>query len=444
MGSEPQKTNSYKLPPSPKGSARELLKDPLSFFLALVTQYGDVVCYRSAPEPAYLVNHPDYIKHILVDNARSYNKQTFINQKFQSAVGDGLLTSEGEAWRKQRQMLQPAFNYRELAYLDTIITEKTEFTLERWRDFASRGEPVDISKEMSSLTLSITTQALFGVDLGQDVNLVGQAVDMAGDLLEKPSSSRFKIAMVSVQNIVERIIQERQQRADGKKDLLSTLLQARDPETGQGLDPLQLRGQVETLLLAGYETTANALTWTWYLLAQHPDSLQTLQAEVNTVLGGRKPTYHDLDQLQFTRMVFEEALRLYPPAWVLGRKALQDDWLGEFYVPAGTIIAISPYTVHRHPAYWDCPEEFFPERFADRRAASRHRFAYLPFGAGQRKCIGNNMAMIEAQLIIAMLAREFSFQLVSSQPVKTDPIFILRPRSPVLCQLIPEPSRQLS
>ena len=437
MGSPPVSGPNFPLPPSPKGSAREQVRDPLSYFLTLVSQHGDVVCYRSAPEPAYLVNHPDAIRHILVDNARNYSKETFINQKFRAAVGDGLLTSEGAAWRRQRQLLQPAFNYRQLAYLDAIVTGKTARLLERWRGFAQRGEALDLSSEMSSLTLSITTQALFGVDLGREMDQVGQAVDMAGDLLEKPNSTRFKTALESIQTIVERIIQERQQLTNGKQDLLATMLQARDPETGRGLDPLELRGQVETLLLAGYETTANALTWTWYLLAQHPECMQRLQAELSQALGGRIPTFQDLERLQYTRMVFEEALRIYPPAWVLGRRALADDVVGGFRTPAGTIIAISPYTVHRHPDFWDRPHDFCPERFADRRAVPRHRFAYLPFGAGQRKCIGNNMALIEAQLIIAMLAREFSFSLVSAQPVKPQPIFILRPASPVLCRLIP-------
>ncbi len=426
-----------RFPPSPKGRLRELVRNPLSFFLALVRQHGDIVCYRTAPEPAYLINHPQYIKHVLVDNSRNYTKETYINRMFKSVVADGLLTSEGEAWRQQRQLLQPAFHPRNLTFLDAIVTGATEAMLRQWQEQASQYRPIDVTKEMASLTLSITTQALFGVDLGQDVYVVGQAVNMAADLLEKPTSPRFKTAREAVDQVVQRIIREKQRAVDHRQDLLSILLQAYDQAPGTDHGYQQLCSQVTTLLLAGYDTTASALSWTWCLLARHPRVMQSLRAEVENVLAGRKPTYQDLERLTYTHMVFEESMRLYPPAWILGRKAIQADVIGGFDVPAGTIVAISPYTVHRHPDFWDDPEEFRPERFASRPSAQRHGFAYIPFGGGQRTCIGNHFAQFEAQLIIAMIVQAFNLELLPDQTIKPEPLFILRPTPPVYCQVTP-------
>lgn len=424
-----------KLPPTPHGSARDLLRNPLAYYRTLSQEYGDLVCYRSAPEPAYLVNHPDFVRHVLIDNNRNYSKETYSNHMFKTVIGDGLLTSEGEVWRRQRRLMQPAFHHTRLEKLDGLITGEAQCLLERWAEAHAAGEVVDIAKEMATLTLSITTQALFGIDLGETVQSVGQAVDMGADLLERPRHPRFQAAIAAVEAAVHRIIAQRREHNADTGDLLSMLMQARDEETGQGMDDVQLRNQVITLLLAGYETTATALTWTWYLLSQEDEAARRMRAELAQKLAGRAPTYQDVAQLDYTRQVFEESLRLYPPAWVLGRKALGDDEIGGYYIPAGSILAISPYTLHRHPAFWSNPDGFDPERFLPERSAGRHRFAYLPFGAGPRQCIGNGFALLEAPLILATVAQSFALELVPGQEIRPDPLFILRPDRPVMVRL---------
>lgn len=423
-------------PPSPRGSLRQLVRDPLAYYLSLAREYGDLVCYRPAPEPAYLVNHPDYIKHVLVDNNRNYTKDTYINQMFKAQVGDGLLTSEGDAWRRQRRLMQPAFHQQRTFKLDTVITGAASRMLDRWEVRRAAGHTLDIAAEMATLTLSITTRALFGVDIGEEVNAVGEAVNVGADLLEKsPRHPRFQTGMQTVERVVDRIIAERRRPGGGSEDLLATLMQARDEETGTGMDDRQLRSQVMTLLLAGYETTASALAWTWFLVAQHPAVLEKLRREAQQVVGDRLPASADLQDLAYTRMVFEEAMRLYPPAWILGRRALGEDKIDGYSVPANTILAVSPYLMHRHPGFWTDPEAFDPERFTPERSAGRHRFAYIPFGAGPRLCIGNNFAMIEAQLIIALVACRYRLRLEPGQEIKPEPIFILRPNGPILMTL---------
>lgn len=252
------KERNKRLPPSPQINARQLVRDPLTFFPTLASQYGDVVCYRRAPEPAYLVNHPDYIRHILKDNNRNYNKSTYINQMFKSMVADGLLTAEGEDWLQQRRLMQPAFHHKRIASLDVIITNEVQKMLDRWAISSKGGQPVDITREMATLTLNITTRALFGVDIGEEVALVGDAVMISADLLEKPRNPRFQNAARAVDTVVYGIIAERRRFTGNSGDLLSILIQARDEDTGIGMTDLQLRNQVMTLLLAGYETTARA------------------------------------------------------------------------------------------------------------------------------------------------------------------------------------------
>jgi cytochrome P450 len=418
------------LPPTPHGRDRDLLRDPLSFFLTLTRQYGDVVCYRPAPEPAYLVNHPDYIRHVLVDNNRNYSKATYINQMFKATVGDGLLTSEGETWLRQRRLMQPAFSQQSLSKLDRVITVQTAGMLDRWQEIASQGQPINMANEMSALTMAITTRALFGVDLGEEINRVGQAVDMGTALLERPSNPRFRAAFQTIEEVVQSIITTRRQSPDEDgepEDLLGILMRARYEDTGLGMDDAGLRSQVITLLLAGYDTTASALTWAFYLLSQHNEVVASLRQDLHETLNGRTPVYADLPRLDYPRMVFEEALRLYPPAWVLGRVALGDDQIGEYFIPAGTIVAISPYTIHRHPGFWDDPERFDPQRFTSERSAGRQRFAYIPFGAGPRQCIGNTFAMLEGQLIIAMVVQRFDLALAMDHAVKPEVVFVLRP-----------------
>jgi cytochrome P450 len=311
--------------------------------------------------------------------------------------------------------------------------------LDHWQAAAEEREPVLLASEIAALTLSITTQALFGVDLGEQVNQVGRAVDMGGSLLERPSHPRFKAGLQIVEETVQRIIaSSRQSAAAGEQDgnLLNALMQAREADTGLGMDDASLRDQVITLLLAGYETTASALTWTFYLLSQHPEVADRLRQAANSALDGRTPAYADLPALEYAGRVFEESMRLYPPAWVLGRVALADDQLGEYFVPAGTVIAISPYAIHRHPGFWEDPERFDPERFTPEHLARRPYFAYIPFGAGPRYCIGKTLAMLEGQLILPMVIRRFDLRLLPDHEIKPEALFVLRPDRQMKMQLL--------
>ncbi len=416
---------------------RRYVRDPLGFFGKLAADYGDVVCYRPAPDPAYLVNHPDFVRHVLVDNNRNYSKETHTNHMFHTLVAGGLLTSEGEVWRKQRRLMQPAFHHTRLEPLDAMIAEATDAMLERWRDFEKRAQPVDVAREMAALTLTVTTRALFGVNLGDEVLQVGELVNNSIALLEKPSDPRLKQAIQGLNVIVERIIRSRKQDFSDGGDLLSSMILARDSETGEGMTDEQLRNQIMTLMLAGYDTTASSLTWTWYLLSQNPGASQRLLAEVRGILGERAPRYSDLKDLPYARMVLDESLRLFPPAWTLGRRALGEDEIGGYYIAPGSVLAICIYTLHRHPAFWKDPQAFEPERFSSENSAGRHRFAYVPFGAGPRQCIGNAFGLMEASLIIAGIARRYQLQLAPGTEVRPEAVFVLRPARDLLMTLEP-------
>ncbi len=430
-------SSNRRLPPVPTGSVRELVRDPLKFFLNISAQYGDLVCYRPAPEPAYLINHPDYIRHVLVDNNRNYTKGTSSNQMFNQVVGEGLLTSEGERWRKQRRMMQPAFHHTRLEKLDGMIVEATSVMLEHWQSFYDQGQPVDIAREMAALTMTVTTRALFGVDLGEEVRTVGEIVNSAASYLEKPSHPRLIQSARELGEVVDRIIRIRKQNFKDGGDLLSSMILARDDQTGAAMDDEQLRNQVMTLILAGYETTASSLTWTWYLLSQNLWAFKRVTQELQQNLGGRLPHYADLDHLTFTQQVVDESLRLYPPAWTLGRKAIDEDEIGGYYVAPNTVIAICTYAMHRHPGFWKDPLTFDPERFAPQNSAGRNKYAYVPFGAGPRQCIGNNFGLMEACLIIACIAQKYELHLMPGIEVQPQPLFVLRPNRDLMMSLHP-------
>jgi cytochrome P450 len=425
-----------RLPPAPTSrSVRELIRDPLKFFVNIASQYGDIVCYRPAPETAYLINHPDFVRHVLVDNNRNYTKGTSSNQMFKKVVGEGLLTSEGETWRKQRRMMQPAFHHTRLEKLDGMIVEAAQSMLERWERFHKDNQPVDIAREMAALTMTVTTRALFGVDLGDEVREVGEIVNRAAAYLEKPSHPRLVQSAAELSAVVTRIIQLRKRDFKDGGDLLSSMILARDEKTGAAMDDEQLRTQIMTLILAGYETTASALTWTWYLLSQNLWALDRLRSEVRHTLNGRPPQYPDLDHLPYTQMVLDESLRLFPPAWTLGRRAIGEDQIGGYYVAPNTTIAICTYALHRHPMFWDKPDVFDPERFSEKNLIGRNKFAYIPFGAGPRQCIGNNFGLMEAALVMACVLQRFELHLLPGMDVQPQPLFVLRPNRDLMMSL---------
>jgi len=422
------------------GSASEIQRDPLGFLIR-TQQLGEVVRLRFLFSPAYLISHPESIKYVLQQHARNYNKDLITYTMFQPMLGQGLLINDGPSWLHQRRLMQPAFHRTRLSTYGTLMTEATVAMLEGWQACSERGMPLHMAEEMMRLTLRIVGQALFTLDLNPEVGTVGYAVttvlELFGDYVFRPfpplgvptpRNRRLQRAIHALDQVVYRMIAERRTLQTEGRDLLAMLLLAQDEETGQGMNDRQVRDEVMTLLLAGHETTANTLTWTWYLLSQSPAIERRLHAELNEVLGGRVPTFADLPELKYTRMVIEEALRLYPPAPILSRKAIAADELQGYPIAANSMIMISPYAVHRHPALWEEPERFEPERFTPERSAIRPAYAYFPFGGGPRVCIGNSFAMMEAQLILSTVAQRYQLRLIPGHPVEPQMVVTLRPR----------------
>jgi cytochrome P450 len=444
-----------KTPPGPRGNpilgmTLDLARDPLRFVLTVPRRYGDVVRYRFLFHDTYFVNQPDAVKRVLQENHRNYDRQLFDFQVLSNVLGKGLLTSDGEFWLRQRRLMQPAFHRRRIAAFGTLMTGETEAMLARWPAAARSPRPLDVAAEMHRLTLRIVAQALFGTELRAEVAAISRALVIANRRVTQfffrpfpplsfptPENRKFQAAVRDMDAVVDKIIAAHRARNAAGDDLVALLMQARDPDTGEGMDDRQLRDEVLTVLLAGHETTANALTWTFYLLSQHPTVFRRLQAELAATLGGRTPGVADLPHLPYTRMVIEESLRLYPPAWVITRRAIHDDELGGYHIPAGATVMFSPYAMHHNARYWDNPEGFDPERFTPERSAGRPAFAYFPFGGGPHLCIGNGFAMTEAQLILATVAQRYRLDLVPGHPVVPEPLVTLSTRYGLLVTLHP-------
>ena len=435
----------------------EARRDPLDFFQRAAREYGDYVDVRFGPLRYFFLNDPDAVRRVLVDNHRNYPKSRSY-EALKLVLGHGLLTSEGDFWRRQRRLAQPAFHKERLASFAKLMVADTTSMLERWRGVGT-DTPFDVHEEMMRLTLRIVTRTLFSTDSDADADAVGKAITVAHRLHQRVrrragsvsrlgsprrrTSGSEKRPRRSISWCL-RIIDERRRPVDDAGDLLSHPHSAKDEETREQMTDRQLRDEVMTIVMAGHETTANNLTWTFYLLSKHPAVARRLRREVREVLGGRTPAIEDLPRLSYTRMVLEESLRLYPPAWVIERQAIAADEVGGYVVPAGTIVAICPYTLHRHTRYWANPEGFDPERFAASESAPRPKYTYLPFGGGPRLCIGNSFAMMEAQIILAMVAADCSLDLASGFPVELEPSVTLRPESGVFVQRSRIPAGELT
>jgi cytochrome P450 len=318
-----------------------------------------------------------------------------------------------------------------------MIVQAAQEMLRRWQLNYAQAQPVDVAREMAALTMSITARALFGVDLGDEVNAIGEIVNGVADIFEKPNHPRVQEASRQFAAVVERIIQQRRQNFHDQGDLLSSLITARHEDTGAAMDDNQLKNEVMGLLLAGYETTANALTWTQYLLSQNPWAADRLRSEVREQLDGRPPAQADLPRLPYLRQVLDESLRLYPPAWIIGRRAIGDDQIGGYHVPAGTVIAICIYALHRHPTYWEQPDLFDPDRFTPERSQGRNKYVYIPFSIGPRQCLGNTFGLLEGSLILACIAQQFELHLLEGIEVQPQALFVLRPNRDLLMSLHP-------
>ena len=428
--------------------------DPIGLFREGAV-LGDVVRFPVGPRSVYLLRRPEHAKYVLQDAFKYFTKQTKGYHSLRFILGNGLVTSEGEFWLRQRRIAQPAFHRQRIAQFGESMTSITEEMLDRWAREIPPGGTIDVAKEMMALTLRIMGHTLLSTELSQQagtvasslVELLQQIIERATQLVSLPvwlptqKNRRVMRARQQLDRIVYGIIAERRKARHAGSDLLGMLMDARDEETGAAMTDEQLRDEVMTIFLAGHETTSNALSWTFYLLSQHPQVEDKVRAETRAVLGGRAPKIEDLARLPYALMVIQEAMRLYPPVWLLMRRSERLESIDGYRIPVHSFIAISPYMIQRDVRNFKSPEEFLPERFAPENAAAIHRFAYFPFGAGPRVCIGNNFALIEAQLILATVIQRFSLKLKPGHPVEAHPTVTLRPRHGIAMSVHPPDAR---
>ncbi|NMG09914.1 cytochrome P450 [Brasilonema sp. UFV-L1] len=447
--------NIQKTPPGPRGYPiigcfPQMASNPLQFLTNAAREYGDVVHLGTiGPQQLYLFAHPDGVKHVFQDNYHNYIKgANFKDKDFTLLVGNGLINSEGEAWRRQRRLMQPAFHHRQqIAAMVTLMTKVIEELIEHWRSM--ENAQIDVAAEMLELSQKIVIKALLSLD--PNSSETAQIIQAWHTVLAfhteriwaflkvplsvpTPKNVRFLQAVQTIDTVVYQIIRERQQSSNHPDDVLSMLMSARD-ESGEGLSDQLLRDEIVALFVAGFDTSATSLGWVWYLLSQYPDVESKLQEELATVLGGRTPTFEDLPNLKYTKMVIQETMRLYPAVWILSMTNIADDQISGYHIPAGSMIVLSPYVTHHHPAFWENPENFEPERWAPERSASRPRYAYFPFGSGPRQCLGDVFVTTEIQLIVAMISQHLSLKLVPGHPVEVDTRLALRSRHGLLMTL---------
>jgi cytochrome P450 len=437
-------------PPGPKGALLfgnllSFLRDPLGFLLNAANVYGDVVHFKLGPTHMFLLNHPDYIKDALVTENGNFTKNRSL-KRLKVVLGEGLLTSEGAFWRRQRRLAQPAFHRQSIGSYGAVMVAYARRLSERWQD----GDTLDIAKEMMRLTLAIVGKTLFDADVEADAEEVGQAMRVIQqnfnrlllpyaeltDNLPLPANIRLKRAIHKLDAVIYRLIAERRAGAEPHRDLLSLLLLAQDEESdGGSMTDQQLRDEALTIFLAGYGTTASALTWTWGLLSQHTDVEARLHEEIDRELGDRPAEITDLPRLSYCEMVFSEAMRLYPPAWIIGRRAINDYAIGRYQIPAGSDVLLSPWVTHHDERYYPDPFRFDPLRWTPEARESRPKFSYFPFGGGSRVCIGEGFARMEGALILATLAQRWRLRLVPGQKLEPATLIALRPRHGLLLKL---------
>lgn len=432
----------FKRPPSPQGhwlmgNVAAFQADPPGFLLQTAQTQGDVSCFRLGPAYIYLVNHPDYIHQIFVEETDNFYKSSFAKRSLGKLLGNGLVLSDGSFWKRQRKLAQPAFHHKRIAAYASAMVENTIDAINQWED----GAAYRIDLEMAQLALTIMSKTIFNLDSLEGTNEATAAISTLQGVLAKKLLSAILIpewlptstnrianqSIAKLDKIIYSIINERRQSGVDKGDIVSMLLLARDEETGEQMSDQQLRDELLTLFIAGHETTANLLTWTWYLISQHPEVEAKLQAELETVLNGRTPTFQDLAALKYNEMVIKEVLRLYPPAWIIVRQPVEDATVGGYVIKKGTTVFVSPYAIQHDPRYYPEPERFNPERFAPGYEEKIPNYAYIPFSGGQRICIGNSLAMMEARLIVATIMQRFRLSYETEYPVKSKALLTLVP-----------------
>ncbi|GCE31001.1 cytochrome P450 [Dictyobacter alpinus] len=424
------------------GSLPDFMRGALDASYKGFLEYGDVVQYHLGPRTIYIVSHPDIARTILIEKSRSFPRNDS-KDDLGPITGQGLVSNDSyESWLTQRRMMQPMFHKQRLTTMGKRMEESAQRLLARWDTYPA-DHTLDVSKEMVAVTLDIINQTMFSTNVLDKVDKIGPAAGIAMRYLEHhirspfktplswptARNTQFKQARATLDDIIYGIIRQRRQSDAQHDDLLDLLINARDEETGEGMNDTQLRDEVITVFGAGHETTAHTMTWAWYVLSQHPEILQHLQNEIDHVLEGRTPTIADLPRLPYVHQVFNEVMRLYPAAPIMGmRKVTDQTTLNTYQLQSGALITVNIYNIHRHPKFWDNPETFDPDRFSPERSKGRHPLAYMPFGAGPRKCIGSNMALMEGPLLLAMIAQRYNLELVPGQRVEGEVAITYRPR----------------
>ena len=443
---------STKFAPGPKGLpligsiGTMRAKGPLGFWLDLWQDYGDVARTQMGPQILMQFVRPEHVQHILVKNQDNYIKG-MSHDTLRIPLGTGILTAEGELWRRQRRLMSPTYTPRAVKRFSGIMLDATDKMLGRWREIPA-DSAVAINLEMMRLTMSVISRSIFSVDIGEDFATAGQALTQILDFASQrsvslltlplsvptPGNRRLNRALTTIDEFLYGIIADRRQKPPGD-DLLSLLMEMRDEETGEGMSEKQLRDEVLITFFAGHETTAQLLTWAWYLFSEHPVVEERFHAELKENLGGRTPRAEDVEGLSYTRMIMDETLRLYSPVALMARDAMEDDEVDGYEVPAGSIVTLSPYMTHRHPEFWERPVEFYPDHFAAEQVETRPRYAYFPFGAGPRICLGKHFALLEGALVLAEVGQRYRPRLVPGQEIEPHWSGTLRPGGPVMMVL---------
>jgi cytochrome P450 len=418
----------------------KMMRNRLDVMTDAVARYGDVVKLPLGPETLYVFNHPDHAKYVLADNPTNFHKGIGLVHA-RRVIGDGLLTSEGELWRKQRKTIQPVFQAKRIAQQLGAIADEAEKLVAGLRKHEGGG-PVDMSEEMTGLTLGVLGRTLLDADLGA-FDTIGHSFEAVQDqaIFEMmtlgtvpvwaplPKQTRFRRARRELQDIVDTLAADR--AADpghDKDDIISRLIESVKDEPDPQVGRARMRDELVTLLLAGHETTASTLSWAFYLADKHPEVWQRIHEEAVEAFSSGPLTYADLYRFKYTSMVLEEVMRLYPPVWILPRLAQEEDEIGGYHIAKGANVLICPYLLHRHPGFWEDPDRFDPERFNPDNAAGRSRYAYIPFGAGPRFCVGNSLGMMEATIVLATVARDLRLRKVPGYEVVGEPMLTLRVR----------------
>ena len=411
--------------------------DPLAFGVGIARQFGDIAYYRIGPLRLYQLSHPDLARQVLVEQPEKFHKPKLVKRAFQPFAGEGLLTSDGSLWRQQRKLMQPAFHPRSLASYAAVMVAHSQGLMGSFVD----GEIRDIGADMPRLTLGIVVKSLFGADLPPGAIEISRAMLAVLDAANQRLNSVLRIpswvptarnlrerrAVAELDAMLQALIRNRRASSESHEDLLSVLLAAADEDGGTQMSDRQLRDEMMTLFLAGHETTASALTWTWYLLSRHPEAEAKLANELRRLLAGRAPSVDDLPRLPYTEMVIREAIRLYPPAPGIGREPVQDVTIADYSIPKGSLVLVNTYAIQHDQRFFDDPERYDPDRFAPGWEERIPRYAYLPFGGGPRVCIGNGFAMMEARLILATIAQHYKLSLETDETIRPIQLVTLRP-----------------